>query len=1333
MNKKKKNFICSLPIVLFYLILSCENPMVKSILPDTDTDAGVRHEGSYTVVYDANGGNGEMKASIFTVGVWENLPSNTFTREGYIFTGWAVTADGDVEYADKAAVKDLATVGETVTLYAKWGVNVYIVDYNANGGEGLIAPGIVTLGQEFALAANTFTRENYIFTGWAVTADGVVEYADKAAVKDLAAAGETITLYAVWKGFPYTIEYNANGGYGEMDDSVFTYNEPQELRPNAFILNGYVFAGWSTSQEGNVEYANEESVLNLTDIPGDTLTLYAQWGINIFTVSYVANGGSGYMAPGIVTLGQEFTLAANTFTREGYFFIGWSLLNNGEVHLEDEDIIQNADDITGQTIRFYAVWLPDMAVTWPVEMNAVYGQFLSDLWLPGGGYSKIPGTFTWDVPGDPVGNVGVHLHRMIFTPEDMIHYDVVIQDVEITVYPKLVNITGTPGRTLIPFDSADTLYGKTSTLEITLDGLLNGDTVTLAISEGYGLSLSGNTGIGNNTQRTVNVSYDGTTIINESGPVILELYISDNDNYMLYDASGFELTILDGQTESRAIPVTQANTVAFNSYVNTEIGLARHYKQVQDITLSQPAVGQSNWEPIGSSTGQFAGSFDGNGFTISNLTINRTAAYQGTFGYIGTGGTVKNTGMINSNVSGGNYTGGVAGYNNGTIQNCYVTGNAGGGTYTGGVAGFNNGTVQNCYVTSNVSGAGNVGGVAGQNNSMVQNCYATGRISGSSGNIGGIVGLNNSGTIRNCSALNSLITTSGGASAGIGRMAGSISSGAMSNNYARGDMGVKYSWNGSSGITKTITATGIHNGIDGFGISPVQYNTRSWWITTSIWYSGGVWNFTDIWEMNVNNIPKLKTVGGSQNHELPMGDGTEANPFRVYNEATLKKVGTGTGGWNLDKHYLQIQDITLPLAGQSNWTAIAATSNNGFIGTYDGGGYTILNLTINRTADYQGMFGSIGIGGEVKNLGLIGGSIRGYDYTGTVVGYNYGTVQNCYATGSVTGNYNYTGGVAGYNSGTIQNCYATGSIRGNYSYTGGVAGYNSGTVQNCYATGNVNGADFVGGVAGANYGTVQSCYATGNVSGGGAIGGVVGVSYNGLVQNCSALNPVITASEDYSIGRVVGYSPNSSMSNNYARGDITVKYNWNGSTGTNKTINAGLTTVDGANIGSVQYNAQSWWQSTANWTTNGAWNFTNTWEMNANNLPRLKNAGGIQDHFISSGDGTETSPFPVYDVDTLRKVGSGTDGWGLNKHYRQVQDITLSQPAVGQSNWTAIGTSTGQFTGSFDGNGFTISNLTINRTTAYQGIFGYIGTGGVVKNIGMINQRRELYRRHYRV
>jgi uncharacterized repeat protein (TIGR02543 family) len=172
MSKRNIFVICFPFIVLFYLILSCENPAARAVPPNDK----VKPENSYTVSYNANGGEGEMKASVFPAGVWKNLPSNTFTRERYVFAGWAVSADGEVAYANKAAVKDIA------------------------------------------------------------------------------AAEGTVTLYAVWKGFSYTVEYNANGGKGKMDNTGFSYNEPQELRPNAFTMDGYVFAGWKEDKNKNGWY-----------------------------------------------------------------------------------------------------------------------------------------------------------------------------------------------------------------------------------------------------------------------------------------------------------------------------------------------------------------------------------------------------------------------------------------------------------------------------------------------------------------------------------------------------------------------------------------------------------------------------------------------------------------------------------------------------------------------------------------------------------------------------------------------------------------------------------------------------------------------------------------------------------------------------------------------------------------------------------------------------------------------------------------------------------------------------------------------------------------------
>jgi len=360
----------------------------------------------------------------------------------------------------------------------------------------------------------------------------------------------------------------------------------------------------------------------------------------------------------------------------------------------------------------------------------------------------------------------------------------------------------------------------------------------------------------------------------------------------LKNAGGIQdhFVLIGTGTETNPFPVYDIDTLRKVGSGTDGWNLNSHYRQAQDIILKQPAAGISNWTAIGTNTSQFTGSFDGNEFTISNITINKTVAYQGIFGCIGTGGIAKNIGMVNCNVSGGNYTGGVAGYSNGMIQNCYVNGRVNGGTYTGGVTGYNNGTMQNCYGTSNVSGGSYVGGVVGQNNNIVQNCYAVGSVSGSSGYIGGVVG--SGGTVRNCVALNTKVTTSDN-SGTVGRVLGT---GSGSNNYSRSDMAVKYNWNGSNGTNKTISA-GLTT-VDGASLITTQWNNSNWWKTTANWNTTGgafVWDFTSIWAMNANKLPRLKNVGGLQNHAssdyvdfmemvwIPAGSFTMGSPIREGN------------------------------------------------------------------------------------------------------------------------------------------------------------------------------------------------------------------------------------------------------------------------------------------------------------------------------------------------------------------------------------------------------------------------------------------------------------------
>ena len=215
---------------------------------------------------------------------------------------------------------------------------------------------------------------------------------------------------------------------------------------------------------------------------------------------------------------------------------------------------------------------------------------------------------------------------------------------------------------------------------------------------------------------------------------------------------------------------------------------------------------------------------------------------------------------------------------------------------------------------------------------------------------------------------------------------------------------------------------------------------------------------------------------------------------------------TATSAWNVGTGFAPVGDATTQ-----------------FTGTFDGLGHTITNLFINRSvATSIGLFGYAGTASVIRNLGLFGGSVTGgIDTAGELVGRNYGTVSNSYATGSVSGG-GCVGGLVGMNlaGSKISNSYATGNVSNTGNYTGGLVGqnYGGGTISNSYATGNVTGGTGyynVGGLAGRNHSgsSITNSYATGSVSGTNRVGGLVGNNYGGS-----------TVSNSYSTGSVSGSS-----------------------------------------------------------------------------------------------------------------------------------------------------------------------------------------------------------------
>ena len=202
-------------------------------------------------------------------------------------------------------------------------------------------------------------------------------------------------------------------------------------------------------------------------------------------------------------------------------------------------------------------------------------------------------------------------------------------------------------------------------------------------------------------------------------------------------------------------------------------------------------------------------------------------------------------------------------------------------------------------------------------------------------------------------------------------------------------------------------------------------------------------------------------------------------------------------------------DKNIDLTGK-DWTPIGTSFDNSYKGTFDGGGHTITGLAVTTNDQFVGLFGYLNRAGTVKNVVMEGIQITSnhmFGCTGGVVGYSWGTIENCSVSGSVSGT-DCVGGVVGsQKAGSIIGCSTSATVKGTH-YVGGVAGEKWGSMTACYATGNVTleiasqKNNFGGGVVGLNGGSrVLACYATGNVTSTGSstgnvhIGGLFGDSY----------------------------------------------------------------------------------------------------------------------------------------------------------------------------------------------------------------------------------------------
>ena len=310
-------------------------------------------ENSYKITYKGNAEVvGDMSATSFKYTEGATVAENTFVRPGYTFTGWnTVAVPTEVKPGVMYREGDTYNAAANITLYAQWEANTLTISFDANGGEGTAPAAVeakydsdVMNGENIAkLPANPFTMTGYSFNGWNTEADGTGSSVSKNAALDgdlvnsLYNESEDgkVTLYAQWKINTITVKFDGNGSNdAAMKNETFTYNVQKALTKNTYTLENFEFRGWSTSEDGEVLYKDEEVISNPDGKISGTVTLYAVWGPVSYKIEYANVDGvdtaewpTSYDVESVKPDGLEIPNPA----KEGYTFTGWTItITNGE-------------------------------------------------------------------------------------------------------------------------------------------------------------------------------------------------------------------------------------------------------------------------------------------------------------------------------------------------------------------------------------------------------------------------------------------------------------------------------------------------------------------------------------------------------------------------------------------------------------------------------------------------------------------------------------------------------------------------------------------------------------------------------------------------------------------------------------------------------------------------------------------------------------------------------------------------------------------------------------------------------------------------------------------
>lgn len=777
-----------------------------------------------------------------------------------------------------------------------------------------------------------------------------------------------------------------------------------------------------------------------------------------------------------------------------------------------------------------------------------------------------------------------------------------------------------------------------------------------------------------------------------------------------------------------------------------------------------------NWTPIGDETNQFLTTFNGNGHAIFNMMIESSANRVGLFGVVGARGTVKGVGLLEADVSVSGEpqsarVGAFAGVNYGTIESSYVAGKVSSKlpNTVGGFVGGNNGWIAACWADVSVSSSGNrgrTGGFAGVNYHKIVASYSRGDVWGRTNRVGGFAGVVGIyGLEAEVKSSYSIGKPTGGAEAfgftPLSYIGSTQEHDLVHDSYwdadTSGTFATKWLTGGhprtTAELQSQLSAAGLYGGWDDLDLTNDNMDNPvddPWTFGTASQYPVLVWGdlraedqYTD-YDADGDGFIEITALAQLDAMRWDLdGDGIVSDADKAkydlafsYAETAMGCPSTGCNGYELAR------DLTFDTDGDGdvdsndaypNWTPIAGP----FAAAFKGNGYAISKLKTTSAAPRVGLFGVIAADGSVKGVRLLDASVVSTGPSadaGALAGENAGIIEASYAGGAVSftgAGASNVGGLVGKLSGEIAASWADASVSasGAGSAVGGLVGkLEYGAITASHARGDATGsaaAAKAGGLIGATSGAgsaVSVSYSTGTptASGTGAsAGGLVGSAASETTFTASYWDTTTSGvADDGDAASPEGRTTAQLQSPTGASG---IYADWDDLDLTNDGVANAV--EDPWDFGSGNHYPAIVWRGLR---ADGQYKDYDADDDGLIEITELAQLNAVR--YDLDGDGATAQANESAYLDAFPNAMSGMGcpfdagcaGYELDA---EGGNLTFAAP---YSNWTPIGNDANPFAAAFEGNGQSITGLTVSGWSTRMGLFGKLN-GATIRNLKLKN------------